>query len=149
MEINKERDTIQKIFTAAIEEKGLRKTPERFAILDEIDKINGHFSIDSLHQRFQEKKFHISRATLYNTVELLFQCNLITKHYLGKDKAEYEKSYNSIVHNHIVCTRCGKTKEFTDVLIKRNIQNKHYKNFELRSYSLVVYGVCKDCQGKH
>lgn len=143
---SKNKESIQQILTNLIEEKGLRKTPERFAILDEIYKIEGHFTIDSLYSLLNEKKFHVSRATLYNTIELLLECNLVIKHHFGNDTAEYEKCHNCKIHHHLVCTNCGEIREFTDVNIRRNIQTKHYKKFEMTHYSLVVYGLCDKCK---
>ena len=143
---NKNKPTARQILSELIEKKKLRKTPERFAILDEIYQIDGHFTIDSLYSLLNEKNYHVSRATLYNTVELLLECNLVLKHHFGKETAEYEKCYNCKVHHHLVCTNCGEIREFTDVNIRRNIQTKHYKKFDMTHYSLVVYGLCEKCK---
>ncbi len=143
--IQKNKETIQQILLEQIEKKGLRKTPERFAILEEIYKIEGHFTIDSLYKQLNDNNFHVSRATLYNTIELLLECNLVLKHHFGKETAEYEKCYNCKVHHHMVCTQCGTIREFTDVNIRRNIQTKRYKKFNMTHFSLVIYGLCEKC----
>lgn len=83
---------IRNIFAAHLESKGLRKTPERFAIVEEIYSRNDHFDAESLYTHMLSRNYRVSRATVYNTLELLLSCDLITKHQFGKNLAQYEKS---------------------------------------------------------
>ncbi len=142
------KETIQQILSDEIERRGLRKTPERFTILEEIYQTEGHFTVDSLYNQLNEKNYHLSRATIYNTVEFLYECHLVLKHYFHKE-AEYEKCFNCKVHHHLVCTKCGTVKEFTDSNIRRDVQTRHYKKFNMTHFSLVVYGLCEKCQNSH
>ena len=68
METQNVKDTVRQIFTEYLTANGHRKTPERYAILDTIYSIDGHFDIDMLYSRMMDQEnFRVSRATLYNT----------------------------------------------------------------------------------
>ncbi len=137
------------IFSAYLEKKALRKTNERFLILDEIYSRTDHFEAESLYNDILKKNFNISRATVYNTLELLISCDLIKKHQFGKNLAQYEKSYGYKQHDHIICVDCKKVVEFCDPRIQQiKSMMGELLNFKITHHSLNMYGVCGSCQKK-
>ncbi len=139
------KKAVLQIFTEYLKSHNLRKTPERFAILDMIYTIEGHFDIDQLYNKMQEANYHVSRATLYNNISLLLDAKLLNRHHIN-NQAQYEKCYNSGTHHHLICSICGKVKEFSDKGIQHSIMDRNTSNFTISHYSLYIYGICSKCQ---
>jgi len=138
-------EEIKEIFTQYLQKHQQRKTPERYAILERIYSYVGHFNADILYNIMQEN-YRVSLATIYNTLELLLDSKLIIKHQLSGQFAQYEKAFGSNTHHHLVCTNCGKVKEFSDKKIREAIQTKNFAHFEMSHYSLYLFGLCKKCK---
>ena len=139
------KDKVKQKLTEYLQENGHRKTPERYAILETIYTLKGHFNIESLYNYMEtEGRFRVSRATLYNTIELLLDANLVIKHQFG-NSSQFERAYKNETHHHMICTECGKVSEFQDESLKQAIVDAKLKRFTALHYSLYIYGVCNKC----
>ena len=131
---------IRDIFTSFLEENGHRKTLERYAILEELYGCDEHLDIDSLFARMEARNFRVSRATLYNTMEILLESRLVRRHQFGDNSAHYEKSFFDGKHDHVILTDTGEILEFSDPLIqeiKKTIED--VLGVSIDSHSLYFY----------
>lgn len=133
-------------FTEYLRGKKLRKTPERYAILDKVCDMNEHFHIDSLYAALEAGTYHVSRATVYNTMDLLVDCGIVRRHQFNNQPAQYEKVSGLGNHQHLICTQCGKVKDVKDPELMKMMNARRYPTFHTSYFTITVYGVCARCQ---
>jgi len=127
----------------------LRATPERFAVLDEVLKSQGHFDAEGLYYRLMTSGVRISKATVYNTLDLLLACGLVSKYRFTDNISRYEKAFGRPQHHHLICLDCGDIIEFVSERLER-IQDEvcSEKTFLPQSSSLQIFGTCSRCRKK-
>ena len=139
---------VERILDSYLEMNNHRKTPERYAILRAVYSTNGHFTLDELGEKLsREYKFPVSRATLYNTLNLFMELRLVIRHrFQGSTK--YEACYDNNSHCHQMCTVCGKVTEVSSPEITQAINDLHLKRFRKDGFTLYIYGICSTCQAR-
>ncbi len=136
-------DTVEDAFTRFLNEGKYRKTPERFAILRKAIELHSHFDVDALHMAIEEDGYHVSRATVYNTVELLEEAGILSKNVFGQNSAMYEVNHDN--HIHLVCKRCGKIREIENSHIAGHVMQLNPEDFTPESFAITIYGICGEC----
>lgn len=126
--------------------RNLRKTPERFEILRSTLECKGHFDVERLYNMLEFKGYHVSKATIYNTLEILSEAGIVRKLLFDTHQAMYELADDT--HAHLVCTQCGKIREIKIEPISNNIKDENLPEFSISYTSICVYGICEDCLKK-
>ena len=133
-------------FSDYLDAHGMRRTTERYAILNRIQNITGHFTIEELQQMLEGDGFRVSRSTVYNTVELLMEAKMLRRHVFEGMQAQYERI--TLPHTHLICTTCGKVKEVRDPNFAAFMNARRFNAFNADHYCLYVYGTCSTCARK-
>ena len=146
------RKEVYERFRRFLKHRGLRQTSERFVVLDAIYDTNGHIDADELYVRLKQEQHSISRATVYNTLNVLLDCDLVVRHQFGGNaQSKYEPAYRYWQHDHLICLDCHHVLEFCDPRIQ-SIQEMvaDVYRFEIKSHALNLYGHCRrpDCENR-
>lgn len=121
-----------------------RITPERFEVLDYAIESGNHFTADDLYLEMKNGKSNVSRATVYNSLELLVKCEMLAKRYFGENKTFYESSFNRTNHVHLICKECGEIIESDNKKVVELVNSIAKKNnFNNESFQFNIFGECK------
>jgi Fur family ferric uptake transcriptional regulator len=142
-------EAAHEILATYLKDNGQRATPERVKILDEVMKGSGHFDADELYAKLRSRNINVSRGTVYNTLDILVKCGLISKYRFGENHSKYEKAFGRPRHDHLICLSCGDIIEFVNEKITK-LQEEvcREKNFKPQNSTFQVFGICSKCQRK-
>jgi Fur family ferric uptake transcriptional regulator len=136
----KTKQEVRERFTGYLELHQHRKTPERYAILDEIYSSKVHFDVDELFLKMKNRNYHVSRATVYNTLDLLVESGLVKRHQFGQNTSHYEQAFGYKQHDHLICNKCKRVFEFCDPRVQQITSTMGgLLKFEVSSHSLHLY----------
>lgn len=139
----------EKIFETYLKQVGLFLTKERLAILNAVFSWHHHFDVDRIYDHFVQKGMVLSKATIYRTLPLLLEANLIKKAVSASSKEVYEHTFGHPEHFHFVCSRCGAIYEKELQEIKKPIADVAKEiGFGPENYRIEIYGSCKKCREK-
>lgn len=136
-------EAVRSKLTDFLRRRNLRKTPERYAILEKAVDMGAHFGVDSLYNAMEAEGYHVSRATVYNTLELLCEAAILNRHLFATNQARYELATGA--HLHLICRHCGEIREIEDDSLMSGILSTHCPDFRPEYSSSIVYGICENC----
>ena len=135
--------------TRYMEGKPMRKTPERYEILRVAGLANGIFSIKELNSLMhQHGQFQVSRATLFNTMELFVEAGLAIKHSLAT-AAHYELRTDANPKAYTICRQCNTITKVSTSTARLALQNLHVRYFSIEDKIVYMHGICRKCQAKN
>lgn len=147
MEQEEIQRAVQEILTQYLEQQQMRKTPERYAVLEEIYHQEGYFTADELFARM-DKRFHVSRATIYNALDMFVMLGLVVRFPFGH-AACYGKCYRQRDYFHQFCTQCGKVTELHSATVSEALTNIKLKRFRAEHITVCISGLCSKCQAQN
>ena len=123
----------------------LRKTPERFAVLEAVYRVGSPFDSYDILNAMKNGKFQISLATIYNTFILLEKAHLLFR---SKPNGRYSKfivNNDMRAKNYLVCTQCGNVTTVSNPKLSKTLSKLSFSGFQGESYALYLYGICQNC----
>ena len=133
-------------FRDFLQRQNLRWTPQRKMILEVFLSFEGHVQIETLHEKICTHYPDLGIATTYRTLKLLTDCGLVEAHSFQNGKKTYERMFHVRHHDHLICTRCGKTIEFEHPLIEKyQLEICEQYGFTLKNHKMELLGICRDC----
>jgi len=135
-------------FKLLLKKNNLKFTIQREVILETLYNSDEHLTPEGLHHLIQDKEPDLKTgiATVYRTLALLEESNVVTSLSFGAQGKKYELGAKEH-HDHLICTECGKITEFVDAEIeKRQHDITNELGFKMKDHSMQIYGICSECQ---
>ena len=140
-------DSELKKFKNILKDENLKMTPQRVEVFRQVCDSNKHQESEEIFISLRKRDINISRATVYRTMDILYQHDLVQRMDIGDGKWRYEHWLDYNQHDHLICIRCGTIVEFLNTQMEE-IQNNVAKKFdyELIRHVHQLFGLCKQCR---
>ena len=136
-----------KKFKRVLHEENLKLTPQRVEVFREVCDSDEHRESEEIYLSLRQRDVNISRATVYRTMDILYQHDLVQRMDIGDGKWRYEHWLDCHQHDHLICIRCGTIVEFVSHQIEEIQQDVADKfNYELVRHVHQLFGLCKQCR---
>lgn len=134
-------------FKEYLREHNLPVTAQRLAIAEVVLGSDRHLSADDVARELANRGAAVGTATVYRTLEVLVRSGLVVERDFGEGFRRFEPARDAPHHEHLLCSVCGKVKEFRDERLERMTTLIAEANgFARQRHRLVIYGVCGECQ---
>ena len=137
-------ETVREVLTQYLLDHNMRKMVERYTILEYVYQHEGLFPVDDIYEEM-DKKFHVSRPTIYSALDLFVRCGLAVHLHFGS-RTLYEKSYGVRDHFYQVCYSCGAVKRLSSPQVSAAIKTTRRQGFRMDSVTMCFNGLCLKCQ---
>ena len=141
-------DLIQEAFSDFLKNKKLRNTAERNAICSTVCNMNKLFTLEMIWQLLEDAKFHVSRASVFNTMELLIDANIVIRHKFKGAIVQYELKNFDDQSIYAVCTQCDTVRKVKNEKFTHLFADYKIPKFTIEHHSLHFYGMCSKCKFK-
>lgn len=149
MEIEERKENAVEAFTEYLVNNGLKKSQERYAVLEAAGKINRLFTAAELHSFITgSMSFHLSLATVYSSLDLLDKCGIIVRHFLSSESVVFEYAYGKTSFKYAICSKCGRITPLHDRSLDRAVSVVKTPRLHFNYYKTYIYGVCASCARK-
>jgi Fur family transcriptional regulator, ferric uptake regulator len=140
-------DSVTAAFVQYLREHNLPVTAQRLAIAEVLLGADRHLSAEEIAEAVSESGRKVGTATVYRTVDALFESGLIVERDFGEGFRRFEAARDVPNHEHLVCTQCGKVEEFRDERLERMTTIvAESRGFARQRHRLIIHGICRDCQ---
>lgn len=138
------------LFVEYLKKKSDRITKARRIVFDEVFRRHDHFRADEIASDLAKGVNRVSRGTVYRTLALMLQADLVREIRDNDTHAHFEHIYGHPQHEHMICSKCGSFVEFVDEKLTSHIRQACQQHcFEPQTWRVTVFGICRTCQQKH
>lgn len=129
----------------ALKSRGIRVTPQRAIILDAIERLQGHITVEDVYAEVQRVNSYINLATVYRTLDLLKELDLVSEADMGTGATHFALRVHG-VHHHAICRACGRSFEFPHEIVEpMTSQLREHYHFVADADHTVIFGWCEGC----